>query len=146
MNIRKGNKHDLDQVLALVKELAHYEKAPEEVTASLEDYLHDFGAGIFDVIVAEENNKVMGILLYFITFSTWKGRMLYLEDFVVTKSARGRGIGKLLFDELIREAKRLKCNLMKWQVLDWNDLAINFYKKYPGVVFDEEWHNCRIIF
>ena len=146
MNIRKGIKDDLVQVFALVKELALYEKAPDEVTASLADYYRDFEEGIFHVIVAEEDGKVMGILLYFITFSTWKGRMLYLEDFVVSESARGQGIGKLLFDELILEAKRLNCKLMKWQVLDWNDLAINFYKKYPGVVFDEEWHNCKITF
>jgi len=138
--IRKATTEDLTQVLELVKELAVYEKKPLAVTATLADYKENFEAGVFDVIVATKNEKVVGMVLYFMTWSTWKGRMLYLEDFVISHQYRRQGIGKQLFDALIETAKQLKTKRIKWQVLDWNEPAIRFYEKYP-TIFDEEWVN-----
>ena len=143
IEIRKATTGDMSAVLNLVKALALYEKAPEEVRTTLEEYVEDFEEGIFDVIVAEQGSEIVGIVLYFITFSTWKGRMMFLEDFVVKEDLRGQGIGKVLFEALIEEAKYLGCKLMKWQVLDWNEPAINFYNKY-GASYESEWWNVRI--
>ena len=96
--------------------------------------------------VAEENGHVEGFALWYIRYSTWKGQRLYLEDLLVTEKMRGKGIGKLLFDALIEECKAKKYSGMMWQVLDWNEPAINFYKKLEGVNFDGEWVNCSINF
>ncbi len=128
--IRKANKNDLAAIHALVTELAVYEKEPEAVTATLADYETDFEAGIFDAHVAETNGQVVGMALYYTAYSTWKGRMLFLEDFVVTERYRRQGIGELIFEAVIEEARKIGANRMKWQVLDWNMPAINFYKKY----------------
>ncbi len=138
--IRKATKEDLAQVLTLVKELAIYENQPQAVTATLSDYEENFDANVFETLVAIEDEKVVGMALYFMVWSTWKGRMLYLEDFVVSHEYRKQGIGKQLFDTLIETAKQLKAKRIKWQVLDWNEPAIEFYKKYP-TVFDKEWIN-----
>ena len=143
IKIRKANVQDMQSVLDLVVELAIYEKEPDAVTATVEDYIRDFEESVFDVIVAEDKNEIVGIMLYYLTFSTWKGRMLYLEDFVVKESMRGHGIGVKLFNALVEEAKSLNCVLIKWQVLDWNEPAINFYKKFD-VTFEEEWYNCKL--
>jgi len=89
---------------------------------------------------------VVGMALYYVRYSTWKGQRMYLEDLLVTEKMRGKGIGKLLFDALIRECKDKNFNGMAWQVLDWNEPAINFYKKIEGVYFDEEWVNCSLNF
>jgi len=140
IKIRKVTKNDLAAVLALVNELAIYEKQPEAVTATLEDYQENFEAGVFDILVATFDEKVVGMALYCTTWSTWKGRMLYLEDFIVTNQHRQQGIGNLLFDQLIETAKQLKAKRIKWQVLEWNTPAIRFYEKYP-TVFDKEWIN-----
>ena len=93
--------------------------------------------------LSEEDGFVIGFALYYIRYSTWKGQRMYLEDFLVTEAARGKGIGKLLFDKLIEEAKEKKFNGIVWQVLQWNTPAINFYKKY-NAIFDGEWFNCAI--
>ena len=87
-----------------------------------------------------------GFALYYIRYSTWKGQRMYLEDFYVTENMRGHGAGKLLFDKLIEECKAKKYSGLVWQVLDWNEPAINFYKKYDGVKFDGEWVNCSMEF
>ncbi|MEN8786980.1 MAG: GNAT family N-acetyltransferase, partial [Flavobacteriales bacterium] len=129
-SLRKATKSDLKSVLDLVKELALYEKAPEEVTVTLADYERDFDQHIFDIIVAEQENEIVGIAFYYMTYSTWKGKMLFLEDFVVKEELRGKGIGKLLFKAYLEEAQKLNVSLAKWQVLDWNEPAINFYEKY----------------
>ncbi len=142
--IRKATKTDLKQVLDLVKELALYEKAPQEVTVTIEDYEIDFNNNVFDVIVAEQDKHIVGIAFYHMTYSTWKGKMLYLEDFVVKEELRGQGIGKLLFEAFLKEAHNLNVNLTKWQVLDWNEPAINFYKKYNATI-EKEWFNGKII-
>jgi GNAT superfamily N-acetyltransferase len=153
ITIRKAERKDCAQLLGLVKELALYEKAPHEVTVTL-DHFEESGFGPNPVwwgLVAATNDTptgeelVLGFTLYYIRYSTWKGQRMYLEDFVVTEAARGKGIGKLLFDALIAEAKEKNFNGIVWQVLDWNEPAINFYKKYD-THFDPEWINCSINF
>ncbi len=141
--IRKARETDLTEVHNLVRELAEYEMGLDKVTTTPESYLFDFRDNVFDAFVAEKEGVVVGIALYFLVFSTWRGRMLYLEDFVVRESERGYGTGKLLFDAFMEEAKKQDVALVKWQVLDWNEPAINFYKKYD-VVFDREWVDCKI--
>lgn len=145
INIRKATSEDLPSIYDLVKSLAIYEKAEGAVTATLEDYQKDFKAGIFQSHVAEIEEKVIGMVLYYMTYSTWKGRMLYLEDFVVYDEYRRLGIGQLLWNALIEEAKRQDARLLKWQVLDWNEPAINFYKKNKAII-ETEWHNGKIFF
>ncbi len=145
MHIRRAIKEDCPRLLELVKELAIYEKAPDEVTVTLEHFeASGFGNDpVWWAFVAEENGIVLGFALYYIRYSTWKGQAMYLEDILVTESARGKGIGKLLMEELIREAADKKFNRIIWQVLEWNEPAINFYKKF-NANFDPEWVNCSI--
>ncbi|MCU0339671.1 MAG: GNAT family N-acetyltransferase [Spirosomaceae bacterium] len=145
--IRKGIPADIPHVFELVKELAEYEKAADQVTNTPEMMLHDgFGTDpVFGFYVAEADGRIVGISLYYYRYSTWKGKRLYLEDLVVKEAMRGHGLGKLLFDATIEEAKATHCTGMMWQVLDWNEPAINFYKKY-GTRFDEEWLNCHLDF
>ncbi|MEM1124863.1 MAG: GNAT family N-acetyltransferase [Bacteroidota bacterium] len=145
ISIRKATVEDLPDIYNLVKSLAIYEKAEHEVTATLEDYQKDFSAGIFQAHVAELAGKVVGMVLYYMNYSTWKGRMLYLEDFVVYEAYRQHGIGQLLWDELCAEAQRQGAKLLKWQVLDWNEPAINFYKKNKATI-ETEWHNGKVFF
>ena len=142
--LRKATKADLNGVLELVKELALYEKAPQEVTVSLADYETDFDNKVFDIILAEKESNIVGIAFYYMAYSTWKGKMLYLEDFVVKEELRGQGIGKLLFKAFLEEAKTLGTSLAKWQVLDWNEPAINFYEKYNSTI-EKEWYNGKIL-
>ena len=143
--IRRATKEDCPRLLELVRELAVYEKAPNEVTVTLEHFTESgFGPNpVWWAFCAEENGIVQGFALYYIRYSTWKGQAMYLEDILVTESMRGRGMGKLLFDRLIVEAKEKGFNRMVWQVLEWNEPAINFYKKYRAN-FDAEWVNCSI--
>jgi len=145
ITIRRAVREDCRQLLNLVYELAVYERAPEQVTVTLEHF-EESGFGTNPVwwgFVAKENGVVIGFVLYYIRYSTWKGQRMYLEDFLVTEKARGKGVGKLLFDRLIEEAKEKKFNGIVWQVLDWNEPAINFYKKYNAKM-DGEWLNCSI--
>lgn len=142
--LRQATKQDLQAVLDLVNELALYEKAPQEVTVTLADYETDFENKVFDIILAEQENKIVGIAFYYMAYSTWKGKMLYLEDFVVKEELRGHGIGKLLFKAFLEEAKNLGASIAKWQVLDWNKPAINFYEKYNSTI-EKEWYNGKIL-
>lgn len=146
MDIRNAVKEDCEQLLGLIKELAEYERAPEQVTVTLEHFIESgFGSNpVWWAFVAEENHKIAGFALYYVRYSTWKGQRMYLEDILVTESMRGKGIGKLLFDKLIEEAREKKYIGISWQVLDWNEPAINFYNKYKGVRFEEEWTNCTL--
>jgi GNAT superfamily N-acetyltransferase len=143
--IRKGTKTDLPAVLNLVKELAIYEKAPNEVTVTLSDMERDgFGENpIFSFFVAEKDGNIVGIALYYIKYSTWKGKCVFLEDIIVTEAYRQYGIGKKLFDEVVKVAKAMNVKRLEWQVLEWNEPAIKFYKKL-NAHFDEEWINCKL--
>ncbi len=145
VTIRVGLKNDLPRVLELVKELAEFEKAAHEVINTVELMEQDgFGIDpIFGLFVAEVDGRIIGISLYYWRYSTWKGKRLYLEDIIVTENMRGQGIGKLLFDRTMQHTLDENCSGMMWQVLDWNEPAINFYKKY-GSKLDGEWMNCTL--
>ncbi len=145
--IRKAVRKDCTRMMELIQELATYEKAPDEVTVSLTHFEESgFGANpVWWAFVAEVQGVVIGMALYYVRYSTWKGQRMYLEDILVTEDMRGQKIGSLLFDALIVEAKEKGFNGMNWQVLDWNEPAINFYKKY-NANFDPEWVNCSIVF
>jgi GNAT superfamily N-acetyltransferase len=145
MDIRIGIEKDLPGILNLIKELATYEKAPDEVEVTLAE-MQNWGFGkekIFDFFVAEENNVIVGLALYYYKYSTWKGKCMFLEDIIVTEAERGKGIGKLLFDEIVKVAKKEKVRRLEWQVLDWNTPAIKFYEKY-ATHLDPEWINCKL--
>lgn len=143
--IRQGKKEDLPRVLELIRELAEYERAPDEVINTVELMENDgFGSNpIFGFFVAENTEQIIGIALYYWRYSTWKGKRLYLEDIIVTEKERGAGIGKLLFDRTMQKSIEENCSGMMWQVLEWNEPAINFYKKY-GSKLDNEWTNCSL--
>jgi GNAT superfamily N-acetyltransferase len=145
MTIRVGKKGDLPRVLELIKELAEYERAPQEVSNTLAMMEADgFGPNpIYGFFVAEEGAIIQGLSLYYYRYSTWKGKRLYLEDIIVTQSHRGKGIGKELFDITMKKALDENCTGMMWQVLEWNTLAIEFYKKY-STRLDSEWVNCHL--
>jgi len=146
ITIRIGTKPDLPQVLELIKELAVYERAPHEVTNTVERMEQDgFGTNpIYGLFVAENERGIVGISIYYWRYSTWKGKRLYLEDIIVTEKERGSGIGKLLFDRTMQHALDENCTGMLWQVLEWNEPAINFYKKYYQAKLDNEWINCSL--
>jgi GNAT superfamily N-acetyltransferase len=144
VEIRIALREDMSQVLNLIKELAVYEKAPNEVINSTKNLEEDgFGENkIFDCFVAELNGVIVGFALFYTGYSTWKGRTLYLEDILVTASERGKGIGAMLFEAVKSEAIKRGVKRMDWQVLEWNEPAIQFYKKYNATL-DAEWINGR---
>ena len=145
--IRKAVQEDCAPMLELIKELADYEKALHEVTLTLEQFIDDgFGKSpVWGAFVAEFNGEIVGISLYYDRYSTWKGRRLYLEDLVVTERLRGKQIGKNLFEATMEYGKSNQYSGMVFQVLNWNEPAINFYKKYSPK-FDDEWFNVSIEF
>ncbi len=144
-NIRKGKASDLPQVLELIKELALYEKAPQEVTVTLTELIEDsFGdKPVFYFFVAEQGSEILGTAIYYIKYSTWKGRCVYLEDIIVKESQRGKNIGTNLFKAVLLESKNLGAKRMEWQVLDWNTPALHFYEKFDALV-DPSWVNCKL--
>ena len=147
IRIRKAVKTDCPRLLELIKELALYEKAPDEVIVSL-SHFEESGFGehpVWWAFVAEIDGIVRGFALYYIRYSTWKGQRMYLEDIYVEPCVRRKGIGALLFEQLIAEAKKRNLNGMVWQVLEWNSPALNFYQKY-NTSFDDEWINCSLDF
>ncbi len=151
IKIRRAWAEDCERILELVRELAHFERAPHEVTINLAHFRESgFGPNpVWWAFVAEvpgngsEEPLIVAFALYYIRFSTWKGQAMYLEDFLVTEEMRGKKIGTLLFERLLEEAKEKGLNRLVWQVLDWNEAAINFYKKY-NASFDGEWVNCSV--
>ena len=146
ITIRNGTKADLPRVLELIRELALYEKAPHEVTNTVALMEKDgFGPNpIYGLFVGETEMGIVGISIFYWRYSTWKGKRLYLEDIIVTESERGNGYGKLLFDRTMQHALDEDCSGMMWQVLDWNEPAINFYKRYYSAKMDSEWINCSL--
>ncbi|MFN8276186.1 MAG: GNAT family N-acetyltransferase [Chitinophagales bacterium] len=146
IKIRKATAADVPAIFRLVRELAAFERAPEEVWNTEQRMLEEgFGATpYFFAFVAEEMQtaEIQGMAVYHWAYSTWKGKYIYLDDLYVVEALRGKGVGKQLMDALMEEAKALDASGVKWQVLDWNTQAIEFYKKYD-VTFDPEWINCR---
>ncbi|MFZ4261325.1 GNAT family N-acetyltransferase [Sphingobacterium sp. HJSM2_6] len=145
--IRSAKRSDCPRMMELIQELAIFEKAPNEVTVSLAEF-EDAGFGnnpVWAAFVGEIDGSIVALSLYYIRYSTWKGRRLYLEDLIITEQYRGKGYGKLLLDHTINYAKTSNYSGMMWQVLDWNKPAIDFYKKYD-CNFDEEWINVSINF
>lgn len=143
LEIKKATQDDCPRLLELINELAIYEKAPEEVTVTLKEF-EEAGFGenkVWDAIVALQDNTIVGFALYYTRYSTWKGRRLYLEDFIVTEELRGKRIGKILFEEVVKIAKTGNYNGMTWQVLDWNEPALNFYNKYAAHI-EDGWLNA----
>lgn len=143
--IRVAVKEDCPRLMELVNELALYEKAPEEVTVTLDEFI-DAGFGdkpVWKAFVAEVDGIIVGFAVYYIRYSTWKGNRMYLEDLIVTEEYRGKKIGRLLFDRLIAEAKELGFSGMVWQVLDWNEPALNFYNKYEANI-EAGWLNASL--
>jgi len=140
--VRKATREDCPRMMELINELAAYERAPHEVTVSPEHFAESgFGASpVWWAFVAEVDGIVQGFALYYIRYSTWKGQRMYLEDILVTEAARGKGLGSLLMEALIKEAKERKFTGMVWQVLNWNEPALNFYRKF-NTRFDDEWVN-----
>ncbi len=146
INIRKAKKSDCESMMDLVRELAVFERAPDEVTVTMEHFIETgFGKNpVWQALVAvNEEEKIIGISLYYMRYSTWKGLRLYLEDLIVTSSYRGKGIGKMLFESTVKEARKMGVGGIMWQVLDWNESAIEFYKKY-GADVSGEWLNCSL--
>lgn len=145
INIRIAAAKDLPNVYGLIKELAIYENAPHEPTVSLEEFVED-GKGAnpsYRVIIAEQDDELIGIALYYLGYSTWKGNMMYLDDLVVKEAHRRSGVGQLLFNALIAAAREHGVNQLRWHVLNWNEPAIKFYKKIDASL-DEEWITCKL--
>ena len=147
INIRAGKKEDCSAVLELIRELAAYEKALPEVELTAEQLMKDgfeSSPPKYQLLVAEENDDIVGCALYYPRYSTWKGRTLYLEDLVVKEAYRRKGVGSGLLKALIGVAGEENAARLEWQVLDWNQDAIAFYEKF-NTRFDEEWVNCKLV-
>lgn len=142
-SIRTGTTADLPKIFQLIVELAVFENEPNAVTATLGDYVSAFEDSRFFTIVAELDENIIGMVLYYNTFSTWKGKMMYLEDFYVQDTHRGQGVGRALFQAFLKDAKARGCVLTKWQVLDWNVGAQKFYQR-EGATIEKEWWNGKI--
>ncbi len=145
IQIRQGTERDLPAVHHLVGELARFERAADSFVATQEEYLADFRDKFFSVVVAEDTEKqqVVGMVLYHFAYSTWKGRMIYLEDFVVDPAYRSAGIGQRLWEVLKERGRERGCKLLKWQVLDWNEDAIRFYVRQDAEI-EKEWYNGKL--
>ncbi|MFV8359143.1 GNAT family N-acetyltransferase [Flavobacterium sp. LS1P3] len=141
MNIRKGNSQDMQAVLGLIQELAEFEKEPDAVLVTVDDLVRDgFGpVPLFHVFVAEVDDEIVGIALWYYRYSTWKGKTIHLEDLVVKDKMRGTGLGYALYSEIIKQGKKDQVRRVEWNVLDWNTPAIDFYEKSGAKVL-KDWH------
>jgi GNAT superfamily N-acetyltransferase len=141
MIIRKGTPKDMQAVLDLIIELAVFEKEPNAVVVTLEDLVRDGfqDQPLFHTFIAEKDNVIIGVALYYYRYSTWKGKTIHLEDLVVKESERGTGAGLALYTEIIKQGKKDNVRRIEWNVLDWNTNAINFYKKSGAKVL-EDWY------
>ncbi len=146
MEIREATREDVPAILGLIKGLAEYEKEPHEVINTVEKLTADiFDHQHCEAIVADEAGEIIGFAIYFTAYSTWKGPIIYLEDIYVLTEKRGSGAGSALFDRVVDIAKERKVARMDWQVLDWNEPALEFYRR-KGAIIDEHWHNGRLFF
>jgi GNAT superfamily N-acetyltransferase len=143
IEIRSATVADIPAMHALMYELAMYEKSPESVEATVDEYQADFEKGLFEGHVALMDGQVVGMTLFFMAYSSWRGKMLYLDDFVVTESHRQYGIGQQLYEAFLAEGRRRGCRLVKWQVLDWNEPALRFYRKNNATI-ETDWWNCKV--
>jgi GNAT superfamily N-acetyltransferase len=140
ITIRKTEPKDYPAVLELIKELALFERAPEKVTNTVE-LMQEENQYFHSIIAEKEDGEIAGMAIYFFAYYTWVGKSLYLDDIVVKEKYRGNKIGTKLLDKVIEFGKQNNCKRIRWQVLDWNVDAIEFYKKY-GAMLDGEWINC----
>ncbi|QYJ68729.1 GNAT family N-acetyltransferase [Flavobacterium litorale] len=145
MNIRKGTPKDMPSVLELIKELAHFEKEPDAVVVTANDLVRDgFGTTpLFNTLVAEQDNEIIGMALFYNRYSTWKGKTIHLEDLIVKENKRGTGAGSALYKAVINFAKTQGVKRVEWVVLDWNQHAIDFYKRSGATVFNN-WHTVQM--
>ncbi|MEY2868139.1 MAG: hypothetical protein RIR01_557 [Bacteroidota bacterium] len=145
MNIRVGEKEDMEAVLKLIQELAEFEKEPDAVIVTVEDLIRDgFGdQPLFHVFVAERDSEIVGIAFYYYRYSTWKGKIIHLEDLIVKNNMRGKGVGYALYSEIIKQAQRDNVKRIDWNVLNWNTPAIDFYEKTGAKVL-KEWHVAQM--
>lgn len=144
IQIRKAEENDFETVLSLIKELALFEKAPEKVTNTIAQMKAE--KEFFHCLVAEtEEGEIVGMALYFMAYYTWVGKSLYLDDLYVKKEYRGNKIGSRLLDNVLEIAKELNCKRVRWQVLNWNEPAIQMYKNL-GATIDDEWLNISVEF
>lgn len=140
--VKSAEIKDLPAIIGLVNELAVFENEPDAVTATLKEYEDAFKNKIFEALIAKNEESIVGMAIYYMTFSTWKGKMLYLEDLYVKEASRRMGIGQQLFDEFLNQAEIKGAKLCKWQVLDWNTPAVKFYEK-NGAVIEKNWWNGK---
>jgi len=138
-SVRLANLDDVESIHELVRQLAVYENAEDKFIATVDIYKRDMENGTYTVMLIENQNEIVGMAFYFYIFSTWKGKSLYLEDFIISDQFRRRGLGKLLFDSLINEGKQNSCTTIKWQVLGWNEMAISFYNNYNCNFIKDRW-------
>jgi GNAT superfamily N-acetyltransferase len=145
MIIRKGTQNDMPAVLDLIKELAIFEKEPDAVVVTVDDLIRDgFNENpLFYTFVAEIDNKIIGIALYYYRYSTWKGKTIHLEDLIVKESMRGTGAGFALYSEIIKQGKKDNVRRIEWAVLDWNQNAIAFYEKSGAKVL-KDWYQVQM--
>lgn len=151
INIRSAVKNDCSRMMELIHELALYEKSPQEVTVEFEHFVNSgFGenpvwwAYIAEITDDDNATEIVGFALYYIRYSTWKGKRIYLEDIIITEKMRGNGIGTLLFNKVLELSVSSEYNGISWQVLNWNTPALNFYHKFYGLLTDDAWVNCSI--